>query len=137
MTRLQSTSDAQGMIRSSYRIVNQRAVTASHIWILVRSMGLMTLDYAPSWSKIKSTHLLRPAAGITVGTSHRAIPIRKMHRSYPCVIPRYLCPILTEHRHTVITSHNLRGHLCPTHATLLYIAIFLRARARLSTTLLP
>jgi hypothetical protein len=126
MTRLQPTPDVQGAIRSTYRIVNQRAVIASHTRILARLMGLMALAFAPLWSKIKSVNPLLPATGITVGVSHRVLPIQNMRRPYPHNTPSHLCPSLTERHHTIITTHNLKDPLSPVNRILAYTTTLLR-----------
>jgi hypothetical protein len=127
MTRLQHTPDVQGAIRSTYRIANQQAVIVSHTRILVRLTGLMGVASAPLWSKIKSVNRLRPVTGITVGMNHPAFPIQNMRRPYPRNIPSHPFPTLTERRHAIITTHNLRDHLRPVNITLAYITTLLRA----------
>jgi hypothetical protein len=127
MTRLQPTPDVQSVIRSTYRIANQRAVRASHTRTLVRLMDLMAAASDPLWLKIKSVNRPPPATGITVGMSHPAFPIQNMGRPYPRNIPSHLFPTLTERRHTITTTHKLKDHLRPTNIILVYITILLRA----------
>jgi hypothetical protein len=112
MTQLQPIQGVQGVIRFTFRIVNQRAVTVSHIWTLALTTGLKVLVFDPLLLKNRNGNRLRLAAGATAGVSPRAFPIQNMRHPYPRNIPSHQWPTLKGgHRHTTITCRNHRDPL--------------------------